>query len=670
MPRQFVLRMARAMRVCMWAAFCAWLGATLMPAGAQAQEARRLDSVRLQLKWLHQFQFAGFYAALEKGYYRDAGLDVSIHEASAHESALDVLARGDAEFALHGSDSMVARARGQPIVALAAIFQHSPMVLLTRKDAGISSLHDLAGKRILLGPDATELLAYLKHERVPAPSGLTVQSFDLKALMGGEVDAMPAYSTDETYLLNKARIDYNAFSPRAAGIDFYGDVLLTTEEQARLHPERVRRFREASMRGWYYALSHKEEMVDLILAKYSQRHSREHLLFEAAETHRLIASDMVELGHMSAGRWRHIADIYAELGMMPAEYDFTGFLYDPEGTQTYQRYMWLFMAAFAVAVFGGAMAWYYRRLSTRLGREMSERKAAEARLRESEARFRTLVDTSPDGVIMTDPAGVIRYVSLRILSMLGYQNQADLVGRHALDLIVAEDRAAMRRYFFRLLRSGRAAAREFRAARRAGGMLWMEANGERMLGENGQVSDIFFISRDISGRKRLEAELERMAHTDVLTNLPNRRRFLELLRAEVTRCERHGHPMAVMELDLDHFKQVNDKYGHSAGDEVLKNFASLIRGRLRHYDFACRFGGEEFMIALPEARPEEASMVAERIRRDLEASHIQVEDNEINVTVSIGVAQWQIGATPDSLIKQADDALYRAKRLGRNRVEY
>ncbi len=644
-------------------------GLMQIPAHAAPADARRLDVVRLQLKWLHQFQFAGFYAALEKGYYREAGMDVRIQEASAHESAVEVVMRGGAEFGLHGSDLVSARAHGKPLVALAAIFQHSPMVLLSRKDRGISSLHDLAGKRVLLGPDAAELLAYLKYESVPVRSGLTVQSFDLKAMIDGQVDAMPGYSSDETYLLNQARIPYNAFSPRAAGIDFYGDVLFTTEAQIQGHPERVRRFREASLRGWYYALSHREEMIDLILSKYGQRHSREHLLYEAEETLRLISPEWVDIGHMHAGRWRHIADIYAELGMMPANYDLDGLLYEPTERQDYSRLLWIVGLALLVAILGGAMAWYYRRLNTILQRESAERRGAEDRLRDSERRFRTLVETSPDGVIMTDRDGIIRYVSLQVLGLFGCSTQGELIGRKAMDFVVPEYRDDVLRYFMALLRDGQSGAHEFMALRRAGVPFWMETNGERMLDDAGNVSGVFFISRDISRRKQLESELDDMAHTDSLTGLPNRRRFLDQLHTETLRCQRYSHPMAVMELDLDHFKAVNDQYGHAAGDATLKLFANLIRDRLRHSDFACRFGGEEFMVALPEARAAEARMVAERIRRDLEATAIEHDGAVFRITVSIGLAEREAEDTPDSLIRRADEALYRAKQLGRNRVE-
>jgi diguanylate cyclase (GGDEF)-like protein/PAS domain S-box-containing protein len=253
--------------------------------------------------------------------------------------------------------------------------------------------------------------------------------------------------------------------------------------------------------------------------------------------------------------------------------------------------------------------------------------------------------------------------------LLGVSSREELIGRPALDFVVPEHRDGARRYFLKVLRSGKSGAHAFMAQRRPGKAFWMETNGERMLDAVGGVSGVFFISRDISDRKRMEAKLEKMAHTDILTGLPNRRRFLELLSDELARCQRYGNKVSIMELDLDHFKRVNDRYGHAAGDETLRQFASLVRGRLRQNDFAGRFGGEEFMLALPETEAAEARLVAERIRRDLEARTVTIDGVSFNVTVSIGLAEYISDETPEECLKRVDAALYRAKQKGRNRVE-
>lgn len=509
---------------------------------AEQAMARPLEKVRLQLRWLHQFQFAGYYAALEQGYYREVGLDVQILEGRLHESAVDVVARAEAEYGVHGSDLVVERARGKPVRALAAIFQHSPMVLLARRDLGIETLKDLANKPLLLGPDAAELTAYLRSEGVPYQPIRQQQSVDLQALMAGEVVAMPGFSTDEVFLLEQARIPYRMFSPRSVGIDFYGDVLFCSENEFKRHPERLQRFVEASLRGWYYALSHQEEMARLIHTRYSQRHSLEHLLFEAEQIRRLMTPELVDVGHMSPGRWRHIADTFAELGMMPVNYPLKDLLLpEQEPSQDYSHYYLIVGAAFLILVLALWVSLYFSRMN------------------------------------------------------------------RALRLEVAE-------------------------------------------------------------RQRLYQDLERLANTDVLTGLPNRRFFMTQMGSELARWQRYGHPLGLLILDLDHFKKVNDHWGHSMGDEVLRQFAGTLQRCLRAQDTAARLGGEEFAVLLPETPEDVAAAVAERIRAHTQDTVISNAQGECRVTVSIGVTQAQDSDDIESLLHRADEALYAAKAGGRNRV--
>ncbi|MCB1171655.1 MAG: ABC transporter substrate-binding protein, partial [Leptospiraceae bacterium] len=270
------------------------------------------------------------YAALEKGYYRDAGLDVEILEAKEGQETIHEVVEGRAEFGVGTTDLLLLRQKGEPVVVLAVILQHSPLALLLRKDSGIQTLHGLAGRRVMIEPHSAELFAYLNREGVPLHTlELPSHTFDIRALREGSADAMSVYITDEPFALRKVNIPYLLFSPRAAGIDFYGDNLFTTEEQIENHPERVRKFREASLRGWRYAMDHKEEMIRLIYDRYSTRHSLDHLKFEA-EQMELLMPEIVEIGHMFPGRWEHIASVYSELNMMPRDFDLDGFMYDPD----------------------------------------------------------------------------------------------------------------------------------------------------------------------------------------------------------------------------------------------------------------------------------------------------------------------------------------------------
>jgi signal transduction histidine kinase len=272
---------------------------------------------------------------------------------------------------------LLSRAEGKPAVVLAAIFQHSPLALVARVAPGITAMPDLHNRPMMMvESEKAEILAYFKHEGVSL-AGLDIRPHTqrIEDFIEGKVDAMSAYVTDQPFMLKEAGVDYLIFVARSGGIDFYGDNLFTTEEQVRRHPERVRAFREASLRGWDYALANSEEIADLILRDYTKRHSREHLLFEAAKTAELMHPGVIEVGHNNPGRWRHIAQTYAEFGMLPADFDFEGFLYEVNPQVNLAVFYWSLGALAVVAL--GALGWIWPLVRLN-GRLLTARNAAEA----------------------------------------------------------------------------------------------------------------------------------------------------------------------------------------------------------------------------------------------------------------------------------------------------
>ncbi|HEY1110962.1 MAG TPA: ABC transporter substrate-binding protein, partial [Opitutaceae bacterium] len=201
-----------------------------------AAESPALERVVLQLKWQHQFQFAGYYAAAAKGYYREAGLDVEMREAVPGRDPVEEVLAGDAQYGVGTSELVLLRGQGKPVVVLAAIFQHSPLVLLVPQSSGVTDLHGLAERPIMIEPQSAELLAYFKHEGVdPAKLKIVHHTFSVDDLVSGRVAAMSAYSTDEPFQLRQAGRAFLTFTPRAGGIDFYGDNLFTTEAEIARH---------------------------------------------------------------------------------------------------------------------------------------------------------------------------------------------------------------------------------------------------------------------------------------------------------------------------------------------------------------------------------------------------------------------------------------------------
>ncbi len=310
--------------------------------------------VRLQLKWHHQFQFAGYYAAQAQGYYEQAGLDVEITTGTPTRSPLPEVLAGRADFGVSDTDVLVARLRGEPLVVCAAIFQHSPYVLLSRADRGIRSPHDLVGKRVMLAGDqgAAQLRAMLALEGIsPGLIQLVPHSWDLQDLVSGKVDAVSAYATVEPFQLGRMGVEPAILRTLDYGVDFYGDALFSTDDYLRKNRSTAEAFVRSSLQGWNYAMAHPEQVADLILGLPGVKErgtTRAQLLAEADAMRQLVLPSVVEIGHMNPGRWGQIAETYVAQGIVPGDSSLDGFIYDP--VMRIDRTVWRRLAVGAGAV--------------------------------------------------------------------------------------------------------------------------------------------------------------------------------------------------------------------------------------------------------------------------------------------------------------------------------
>ena len=291
--------------------------------------AAALDQVSMQLKWKHQFQFAGYYAALEQGFYRDAGLDVTIREGGPDINVAEAVANGKADFGVCNASVLREWTLGRRVVVLAGIFQHSPIVVLVARRADISSVSDLRGHTLMDSPGSDEIAAMLTREGVDYDALPRVaHAGNPRDLLAGRADAMVAYSTNEPFVLDQLGAAYRIFSPEAYGIDFYGDNLCASETEIQGRPDRAMAFRAASLKGWAYALAHKEATVDLILKNYSGKKSREALLYEANHMELLVGRDPDRIGEQDPARWQSIAATYHKLGLLTDDKVPAGLIWD------------------------------------------------------------------------------------------------------------------------------------------------------------------------------------------------------------------------------------------------------------------------------------------------------------------------------------------------------
>ena len=191
-----------------------------------------------------------------------------IHNGTPEKMPVNEVLQGQAQYGVANSELLLERLRGAPLVALAAIYQHSPSVLLARKDAEILSPDDLIGKKVMmLGRyvDA-DFIAMFSNENLDIKDiQINPSSFDIQDLINGKVDAFNSYLTNEPYFLKQHGVEFTVLNPRNYGVDFYSDILFTTEDEIRHHHERVNAFRHASLEGWYYAMNHPQEIIELLL---------------------------------------------------------------------------------------------------------------------------------------------------------------------------------------------------------------------------------------------------------------------------------------------------------------------------------------------------------------------------------------------------------------------
>ncbi len=304
--------------------------------------------------------------------------------------------------------------------------------------------------------------------------------------------------------------------------------------------------------------------------------------------------------------------------------------------------------------------------------DITRSKELEAQLSFSESRYRTVLASMREGVIFQDALGAVVTINSAAERMLG--GAAGAEGRSGLVpgswKAIREDGSpypASEHPSLLALKAGVQVDEAVMGIPKAdGSTLWLAVNARPVPGADGSIQGAVTSFADISERKQKADAIRRAAESDFLTGLKNRYAMNKKLREELSRAERYGEPLSVLFLDIDHFKRVNDLYGHDTGDEVLRGVASIIASTLRGNDIASRWGGEEFLIIAPHSAAAEAGALAERIRGAIEAAPM---GQAIRVTASVGHSSYRAGDDIDALVNRADKALYHAKEGGRNRVE-
>lgn len=473
--------------------------------------------VQLQLKWTHQFQFAGYYAAKEKGYYSEEGLDVEIMELKNNENPVDIVLSGRADFGIGSSDLIIERAQGKKIVLLASIFQHSPYIFISSKNVGIDNIHQISNKRIAIENHASELLYYLKNGGVKVKDIQQIPYFQgINDLLGNKVDLISAYSTDELYLLNKMGVEYNVFSPRSSGVDFYGDSLFTTEEFIKKNPKVVEKFLNATLKGWKYAIKNKEELVNITKKNYAKTRSKEQLLFEANEMEKLIVPEIVDIGYINKGRWEEIAKAYQKIGLIPEKYSLKGFYYRNIIEMDINDLIKISIISIIFLILLGTIVIMIIVFNVRLNREIKEKNIVESELKISEAKYKLLAENTVECIWLLNLSTMeYKYISPAITYLRGLtveeamkETLEDSLTPESLERVYKATELRMGKFM-----SGDRSpdtiegTYEFQQYRKDGTIVDVEISTKYVYNEEEKALYIIGVSRDISLRKKLEQKI-------------------------------------------------------------------------------------------------------------------------------------------------------------------
>ncbi len=312
-----------------------------------------------------------------------------------------------------------------------------------------------------------------------------------------------------------------------------------------------------------------------------------------------------------------------------------------------------------------------------LQKEINERKQTELALRESESRYRLLANHANDVIWTLNSNREFTYVSPSVQRLLGYSTD-EMLALNFDSLLTTESAKLVKQQldiiFEKIKQNGTsipAVTNEYEHVRKNGTLIWTEITTTVMRDENGGQIGILGVTRDITERRKITRKLQKLAVTDPLTSLYNRRHFFDIAEQELERAKRYQHAVSLIMLDLDLFKNVNDTYGHLAGDMALKKVAQIIKETIRQVDIAARFGGEEFVILLPVTNTEQAVLLAERLRSNVRENPLILKNSVVEVSISVGISSKKAvdPLSLEVLIHCADQALYQAKKMGRDQVQ-
>ncbi|MGB5793905.1 ABC transporter substrate-binding protein [Poseidonibacter sp.] len=610
--------------------------------------------VTLQLNWLNQFQFAGYYIAKEKGFYSDVGIDVDIKEFNTDINLLDEINSNKAQFAVGRSSLLIEKINGKNIVALAAIFQNSPLMLLVRENSNIKRVEDLKNKKIMITTDAkmsASILAMLySHGLNPNDYKVQKHSFNLEDLISGKTDAMGSYLSNEPIRLEDKNIKYNILHPKDSGFDFYSDILFTSSKFIDKNPKLTEDFYTASIKGWKYAFNNMAETADLIYKKYNtQNKSLIHLLKEGEVLKKLAFHEDGEIGCLDESKLKDIVNVFKVLGITNTDTNIDEFIYENNNHKRYrfeisyeESKIILLISVFVILII--LVILYFL-----------------AKNKESRELLHTVINSTDDMVFYKDKN--FKYLGCNeSFQKFVNKEESEIIGKDDFNLFNVSIARMFRKQDIKILKDKEQKVYED----------WVIYDDNEVLFQTKKIffsynksskNGILAISRDITALYKIQKKLKEQSYIDELTQVYNRKSYNRRIKESLDSFKRYKTKFCIAMFDIDDFKSINDTYGHDIGDKVLTEMTKEIQSYIRKTDFLFRVGGEEFVILFPNSVLDEAHIVCEKIRKKV--SELKMIDNRV-VTISIGVTQVKQTDTSKDIYERVDKLMYLSKHNGKN----
>jgi polar amino acid transport system substrate-binding protein len=729
-------------------------------------DAQSNEKVTLYLDWLNQFQFAGYYIAKEKGYYNAVGLDVDIKEFNSNSNVLKEVMETEATYGVGKSSLIIDKFNGNDLILLSAIYQASPLVLMSLKESNINTPKDLIHKKIMITDDAissASINSMIISQGVKL-NDITIQkhSFDINDLINKKTDAMACFLSNEPYILEKQNIKYNILNPHNYNFDFYEGILYTSQKELLSNPTRVQNFNNASLKGWRDAFNNIEETAKLIYEKYNtQNKSLDSLIYEGFMLRKLAGIDEGKLGKIDSQTIDEIKRFYSFLGLNKQNtiFDTNSIILDKMNillsdedskyleNNNFTLYVEDNKIPFSFKITNqlkGIEIDFWNLISKKLSKPLNieetinnqifsifsntikakfiysfeKKNTSGYLLTDSVAQVPIALITKNDKNFITNLStlkniqiGVIN--NLEIISTLQKEYpKINFIGIDSIDIALMK---LEKNEIFALIDNMYTISHKINKNNlnniKINTLLdhklniYLQSEEKNRLFINilnsainrftqddknnilnnyqfifyPKTIDIYFIAKiiipfillliifmyfnfklkkEIKKRKEIEKQLSELANKDGLTNIYNRRRIEELCEIEIIRNKRYKSDLSIIFFDINDFKDINDNIGHHLGDEVLIKISDIINKNIRNIDFIGRWGGDEFLIILPQTTLSQTKNIVcnlENLLKEIEFS------DSITVTCSFGIANYEKGDTLDSLLKKADESMYEQK---------